>query len=267
MTPGWPLSAPATALLRSLRTSEGELLRLGIRHLVLVGAWRVEAGPLPRKRLGWQPKREVRLHAAAGPVPGPLRRLDRTLRAGLPDAQSSAAAHVVRAAMEHDRTLAAAVRHEAVRELVSARLVHEEPRPLCLGARRELTPTGRAWQAGIPSTHAAWQRDLRTGGAAAGSTVASAGAAPGLLLAADSSLLADLDRELRRVRRGDGGGGDVAVDIYLDVDGLDGLIDGCGDALDGLKGLGDLDFGISDLGGEGGGGGDGGGGDGGGGGD
>ncbi len=255
MTPGWPLSAPATALLRSLRTCGGELLRLGIRHLVLVGAWRLQAGPLPSKIFGWQPKREVRLHPAAGPVPGPLRRLDRTLRAGLPGAKSSAAAHVVRAAMEYDRTLVAAVRHEALTELVSARLLHQEPRPLSLGIRRELTPTGRAWQAGIPSTHAAWQRDLRTGGAAARSAVASAGTAPGLLLAADPSVLADLDRVLRRVRHG--GGRDVEVDIDVD---LGGLLDGCGDLLDGLRGLGDLDFGVSDGGGSGGDGGDGGGG-------
>lgn len=260
MTPDWPLSAPATALLRSLRTSKGDLLRLGIKHLVPVGAWRLQAGPLPPKLLWHQPKREVRLLAASGPVPPSLVRLDRTLRTGLISAQSSAAAHVVRAAIAHDRTLAAGVRHEALGELLAARLVHQESRPMQLGTWRELTPTGRAWQASMPSTHAAWQRDLRTGGAAARAAAASAADTSGLLLVVDPSLLADLDREPRRLRREDGfdpGGGDGEVD-------LDGLLHGCGDLLDGLKGLGDLDVGVSDSGGSGGDGGDGGGGGGGG---
>ena len=284
MTPGWPLSAPATALLRSLRTSEGELLRLGIRHLVLVGAWRLTAGPRPPKRLFRRPARKARLYAASGPVPPALARLDGALRAGLPSARSSAARHVVHAGLAGDRGVVGDLWREALRDLLDAGLVLEQPlrsRGSHRGARRTLTPAGRAARATARSTHAAWKKDLRAGGERARAVVEAAAASPGLLLTADSSLLTELDHELRRLRpakRSDGGsGGDGGSGAYLtEVGGVDDvpeaelhrLLDGCSDLTDGLKGLGDLDFGISDGGGSGGdgGGGDGGGGDGGGGG-
>jgi hypothetical protein len=110
MTQPWPLSAPATVLLGSLATRRGELLRLGVRHLVLARAWRLESPPPPPQRFGRRtPRPEVLLLPGTGSVPTQpvLTLLDAALRGVGPE--GGPAKLLVAQAVQRNRQLVAQV--------------------------------------------------------------------------------------------------------------------------------------------------------------
>ena len=206
-SPGaWPLSAPATALLRAPDTAPHELLRLAVRELVVRGVLRVELVEQPA---------EVRLtrgHVDAAALPTPLALLGGAL---LPHvtAEGTPADRAVQRAAGWRVDLAAQVRDASRRELAAAGLLVCE-RDRLLGVlprtRWRLTPSGRAWA-----------------GSASDAVAATAGVLPaaGLLLA----LVEQLQRELRAAAGTDGGVGAAGWD---DVHGLDAVLGDAGPALD-----------------------------------
>lgn len=211
VTPGpgaWPLSAPATALLRDPRAPQHLLLRLALRELVVRGVVRVSA--LDRRR--WRPS-SVRLApgavTAAG-LPSPLALLAEALLPRLA-AEGTDALQAVQKAAGWRADLATRVRDGAREELRAAGLLAQTPGRL-LGviprSRWTLTPSGRAWA-----------------GSAADSAVAAAAVLPA------TGLLLVLDQELQRRLR-DAAGVEVPA-AWGDADGLDAVLGDAGPALDG----------------------------------
>ena len=235
----WPLSAPSTALLLDLGTSKGELLRLGVRHLVLCGSWRARTGVArPKRTLQRQQPTPLLLTPGSLPAPPPLRALDGSLRAASPD--GGPASEVVGAAVRADHALAKGVRAAARDELAAAGLLTADRR--LLGTRWRLTDAGHHERAVVEV------RLQRLGDEPSVDDL-------GLVLQADRPLQERLDTEVSRGRRRPDGGGD-GVAVTWSVDG-----DACT-----LQELCAEGFGVGDGGGSGGGFGGDGGGDGGGGG-
>ena len=204
---GWPLSAPATALLRDLRSTPAVLLRLALRELVVRGVVRVH--PVERHRLR-RPTVRLSPGTAAGALPPPLAVLAGALLPRL-TAEGTQAHTAVQRAAGWRGDLAPRVRAAARDELRVAGLVVRQDRRL-LGLvpwrRWEPTPSGRAWSRSAADA------------AVAGTAVLPA---TGLLLV--------LDEELQRRLR-DSAGAEVAS-VWGDVDGLDAVLGDAGPALDG----------------------------------
>ena len=207
-SPGaWPLSAPATALLRDPRTDASLLLRLALRELVVRGVVRVS-------RLDERRWRSTAVELAPGgtapdALPPPLARLAEALLPRLRP-QGIAAHAAVQKAAGWRADLATRVRDAARDELRATGLLRPESQRL-LGVvprtRWTLTPSGRAWA-----------------GSAADGTVAAAGVLPA------TGLLLVLDQELQRRLRDDAG---VEVSSsWGDADGLDAVLGDAGPALD-----------------------------------
>jgi hypothetical protein len=228
----WPLSAPATALLRDPRTAPGALLRLALRELVVRGAVTVH----PVDRRGRRPA-TVRLApggVSVGGLPSALRPVAEALLPHLAG-DSTSAADAVSKASGWRADLASRAREAARQELRTAGLLAEE-RDRLLGVvprtRWRLTPSGQAW--------------ARSAGSA---PAAAALPAAGLLLALDD----DLQRRWRDAAVADGHGTVAWDDGELDA--LDTVLGDAGPALDSAA------DGASGSGGDGGGDGGGGGGD------
>jgi hypothetical protein len=177
----WPLSAAATALLRTPLIPADELLRLSVRELVMRGAWRLEPAA----------EGEPCIHPGATPAPAlaPLPALDRQLRLHSPD--GGEVAQVVRRARAGRRGLAEELRHVARRELVRRGLATNRRRALS-GTRLEPTAAGRAW------SQAAAERIARVDVADA-AALASLGA---LVLLLEAGPRAELDAAMERARQG-----------------------------------------------------------------
>ncbi len=205
----WPLSAPATAMLRDPRTPPDELLRLALRELAVRGAVRVQLHEQSGRR-----KAQVRLlpgEVDAAGLPGPLAVLAGALLPHV-DPGGTPAHRAVQQASGWRADLAARVRTAARQELQAAGLM-VPARGRLLGVvpvtRWQLTGSGRAWAA-----------------SAAGAATAATGVLPaaGLLLA--------LDRDVqRRLRDAAGSDGDAAAG-WVDADGLDAVLGEAGAGLD-----------------------------------
>lgn len=231
---GWPLSAPATAVLRDPGTAPQVLLRLALRELVVRGAVRVHR--VERARHGPGTVRLAPGDVDASSLPVPLRLLATALLPHL-TAEGTPARTAVRRAAGWRADLSPRVREAARHELDAAGLLRQEHDRL-LGVlprtRWQLTPTGRAWAR-----------------SASDAAVSGAGLLPatGLLLALDQ----DLQRRLREAA----GEADGSVPVGWggdDVEALDAVLGDAGPALDSA-----VDAGSGGGGGDGGG--DGGGGD------
>ena len=209
-SPGrWPLSAPATVMLRDPRTSPGELLRLALRDVAVRGVVRVTLGEQSRRRPA-----EVRLAPgdvdAAG-LPAPLAVLAGALLPHL-DRDGTPAHRAVQQASGWRADLASRVRTAARQELQAAGLL--------VPARGRLVGV-------IPLTR--WRR-TGSGRALAMSVTAAATAADGV--AAAAGLLLALDRDVqRRLREAAGGDGDAGA-AWGDVDALDTVLGEAGPGLD-----------------------------------
>ena len=206
-SPGrWPLSAPATAMLRAPDTPEHELLRLAVRELAVRGIICVELVERPA---------EDRLTPGvvdAAALPAPLAQLAARL---LPHvaAEGTPARRAVRRAAGWRADLSAGVREATRHELATAGLlVCERDRLLGIVPRTRwrLTPSGRVW------AHSA-----------SDAAAAAAGVLPavGLLLALDE----EVQRDLRGAVGADGGDGAAT---WGDVDALDAVLGDAGPALD-----------------------------------
>jgi len=229
----WPLSAPATALLRDPAAAPPALLRLALRELVVRGTLAVRAV----EQRGRRPP-TVRLapsHAGTAGLPPALHLLADALLPHLGSDGTSAATAVQRASGWR-ADLASRVRDAARYELVTTGLlVREQDRLLGVVPRTRwrLTPSGQAWAR-----------------SASDAAAVSAGLLPatGLLLALDQ----DLQRRLRDTAVADGHGSATWDDH--DLDALDTVL---GDAGPGLDSAADAGSGSSGGdGGDGGGGGD-----------
>lgn len=230
-SPGrWPLSAPATAMLREPRTPPAELLRLALRELAVRGAVRVRLDEQPGRRTA-----QVRLipgDVDAAGLPGPLAVLAGALLPHV-DPGGTPAHRAMRQASGWRADLAARVRTATRQELQAAGLV-VPGRGRLLGVvpwtRWRLTGSGRAWAVSV-----------------AGVGTAATGVLPaaGLLLALDR----DVQRRLRDAASSDGDAGAG----WGDVDGLDAVL---GEAGAGLDAAADAASGGDGGGGDGGGGGD-----------
>ena len=231
----WPLSAPATALLRDPRTAPGALLRLALRELVVRGTVAVRAVDRPGRRAT-----TVRL--APGDVqvarlPSGLRPVAEALLPHLAGGGAPAVA-AVRKASGWRADLASRARDAAREELRAAGLLAEQ-RERLLGlvprTRWQLTPSGQAWARSVGS------------GPTAAALPAAALPAAGLLLALDD----DLQRRWRDAAAVDGHGAGGWDDGELDA--LAAVLGDAGPALDSAA---DGGSGSGGDGGDGGGGGD-----------
>jgi len=223
---GWPLSAPATALLRDPGTATHLLLRLALRELVVRGVVRVLAVEEHR----WRPA-SVQLSPGidAAALPPPLALLAEALLPRL-SAEGTPAHAAVQRASGWRADLATRVRDAARDELRAAGLLaQEEGRLLGVVPRRRwrLTPSGHAW----------------------GRSTADASAVASAVLPATGLLLV-LDQQVQRRLR-DAAGVEVSAE-WGDADGLDAVLGDAGPALDGAADGGSS----SGDGGDGGGGGD-----------
>lgn len=209
-SPGeWPLSAAATVLLRTPRTSAAEVLRLALRELVVRDVLRV-VEVQPRR---WSRERVTVQRGSADPrgLPVPLTALASAL---LPQVGPGNAdvAKTIRKALGWRQDLPSRLRRDALQHLADRGLLAAR-RERLLGLipvrRRRLTPTGSAWAvslASVPSTALVLP-------------------AVGVLLALDRSVA----RELRD--RFDGTGAHWTSDA--DLGALDAVLGDVGDALDG----------------------------------
>jgi len=204
---GWPLSAPATALLRDPGAAPHVLLRLALRELVVRGVVRVHAVEKHR----WRPA-SVRLSPGVdnAALPPPLALLAEALLPRL-SAEGTPALAAVQRTSGWRADLATRVRDAARDELHTAGLLaQEQGRLLGVVPRRHwrLTPSGRAW----------------------GRSADDASVAASVVLPATGLLLV-LDQGLQRRLR-DTAGVEVPAE-WGDADGLDAVLGDAGPALDG----------------------------------
>ena len=262
----WPLSAATTLVLREPRAPSGDVLKLGLKELVLRGAWTVDRSTANR---AFGRKRErLQLNPGGRPVPDlpPLRDLDARLQRVVDDDHRELS-QVVKRLLKADGGLGDRLRDGARAELAGRGLLEVMRRPV-LGViprtRVDRTPSGDVW------ARASWEREEALGTALAGGSVdsavpaASLAALGGLVLLLDAGLLAGLDDALRRRRDGGGdaghtqGSGEDGSSLEdagaLDLSSL-GALDSIGSGFDAA-----VDAGGGEGGGSGDGGGDGGGG-------
>jgi len=241
LSDSWPLSAAATHVLRHLDDATGdEVLRLGVRELVLRGVWRV--GRRERARLvGLRSELTLTRGARRAPALAPVMQLDAALGMVIgPDVVPvhKAVKRLVRRRGSGRGALLAATRDELVdRGLVSI----ERTRVLGLVLRTRVsdTPEGRALAARSWEVEEAL-RDALTDPARAVDGLRAAGP---LALLVSAGPLSELDDELRErvvatgAGAGSGSGGGSFSDEELErLDAFDPALDATLDASGGGSG-------------------------------
>ena len=215
----WPLSAVATALLRGLDVPPDELLKLGLKELVVREVVRLER----EERFSLLPARRVRLWLRPGiervPPVAPLPDLAAAVRRVL-GGRREELADVAKRLRRDDGRLAERLRDVCAADLRSRGLLRtERSRVLGLIPRDRLARTaeGEAWE------RASWEREDRLAAlrdqAGSDAFVAEAAALGALALL----LAPDLRRQVSHAldRRPDGGGTVAGGNVHDDAEALE----------------------------------------------
>jgi hypothetical protein len=250
-TDRWPLSAAATSVLVSSRTTAMDAFKLSIKELVVVGSVALE--PVTERSWRGKEKRVMHIRPGSRSVPDrePLPAVYAALFADHPE--GGPLRPLVAAAVGQRHSLPDDVRKLAVSELEERGLVRLEKKLLRTVITR--TPLGEHWRVEPVARLAEWRTAVDTGGPLASAAVVAATAEPGLVLLLDPATLQAIDAELHRARAGDG---DASYSTYAGG-GDDGV---CWEDLSAIEGLSGLDAAVDpgvDCGSSDGGGGDGGG--------
>lgn len=140
----WPLSIPATAVLRTPKLTGEDALKLALKELVVRRTWSLESRPvglLRRRRPHFAPG------VAAAPGLPPLLRADAALRSVV-GSNGREVSETVGMMLDEDRRLPKRVRDDARAELAQTGLIVLENRKVLGLVPRtvvERTPAGDAW--------------------------------------------------------------------------------------------------------------------------